>query len=314
MGYAYIILTAVIFSTMEITGKLAVGLNPIQLNFLRFAIGGLILLPSAVKAIKSRGIKLKKDDFYYFLGAGFLCVVVSMSFFQLAITYTKASTVAIIFSTNPVFTVLLAYIVLKEELNRGTIISILLSLVGIFFILNPFGTSGDVKGIVLSILAAVTFSMYSVLGKMRSGKYGSIALNCITFLIGDVVMLVIILISKLSAVRSMINPDGSLNFMSNIPIFAGINGDNIIPLIFLGIVVTGLGYMFYFLAMDATSATKASVVFFIKPALAPILALIILGEKIPLNTVAGIVLILIGSYFSLTAKGKAYKKQEEITN
>lgn len=311
MGYAYIILTAVIFSTMEITGKLAVGLNPIQLNFLRFVIGGLILLPSAVKAIKTRGIKLKKDDFYYFLGAGFLCVVVSMSLFQLAITYTKASTVAIIFSTNPVFTVLFAYIVLKEELNRGTVISILLSLIGIFFILNPFGTSGDMKGIVLSILSAITFSMYSVMGKMRSGKYGSIALNCITFLIGDFIMLVIILISKLSAVRSMINPDGNLNFMSNIPIFSGINGNNIIPLIFLGIVVTGLGYMFYFLAMDATSATTASVVFFIKPALAPILALIILGEKIPLNTVAGIALILIGSYFSFTAKSKAYKKQEE---
>jgi drug/metabolite transporter (DMT)-like permease len=167
------------------------------------------------------------------------------------------------------------------------------------------------KGIVLSILAAITFSLYSVVGKMRSSKYGSIALNCITFLVGSFIMLVIILISKLSAIRSMINPNGGLKYFSNIPIFSSIDSQNIFPLIFLGIVVTGLGYMFYFLAMDETSATTASVVFFIKPALAPILALIVLSEKIPINTVAGIVVILIGSYFSLTAKKKVYKENVE---
>lgn len=311
LGYIYIILAAVIFSTMEITGKLAVGLNPIQLNFLRFIIGALILIPPTIKVIKNKKIKFKKNDLYYFLGTGFLCVVVSMSLFQLAITYTKASTVAIIFSTNPVFTVMLAYLLLNENLKKGTIISIVFSLIGIVCILNPFGTNSDMKGIVLSILSAVTFSVYSVVGKMRSAKYGSIALNCITFLVGSFIMLVIIFITKLSAIRSMINPNGNFSFMSNIPVFAGINEQNIFPLIFLGIVVTGLGYMFYFLAMDETSATTASVVFFIKPALAPILALIILSEKIPINTVIGIVLILIGSYFSFTAKSREYKKTAE---
>lgn len=318
LGYAYIILAAVIFSTMEITGKLAVGLNPLQLNFLRFLIGGVILLPLAIKEMKKKGVKLKKDDFYYFLCTGLFCVVISMSFFQLALVYTKASTVAIIFSSNPVFVILFAYLFLHENLTRNTIISVLLSLVGIVCILNPFGTSGDMKGVVLSILSAITFSLYSVMGKKRSSKYGSIALNCITFLVGDVIMLVIILVSKLSAIRSMINPEGSFKFMSDIPIVAGINHLNIVPLIYLGIIVTGFGYMFYFLAMDKTSATTASVVFFIKPALAPILALIILGEQIPLNTVVGICLMLIGSYFSLTAKSKSsninlsesYNKQE----
>ncbi|WP_416175414.1 DMT family transporter [Clostridium sp.] len=311
LGYAYIVLAAVIFSTMEITAKLAVGLNPIQLNFLRFVIGGIILIPPTVKALKMKGVKLGKKDLYYFLCTGFLCVVVSMSFFQLAITYTKASIVAIIFSTNPVFTVVLAYFILKEKLNRGTVISIVLSLIGIACILDPFASSSGIIGIVLSIMAAITFSLYSVVGKMRSGRYGSTALNCITFLVGSFIMLVIILITKLSAIRSMINPEGNYSFMSNIPVFAGINHQNIFPLIFLGVVVTGLGYLFYFLAMDETSATMASVVFFIKPALAPILALIILGEKIPINTMVGILFILIGSYFSLTAKGKAYKENVE---
>ena len=305
VGYVFIILAAVIFSTMEIAGKLAVGLNPLQLNFLRFLIGGLILFPPTIKAVRNKKMKFKRDDLYYFLGTGFLCVVLSMSLFQLAITFTKASTVAVIFSTNPVFTVMFAYLFLKEDLNRGTIISIVLSLIGIVCILNPFGTISDVKGIVLSILAAVTFSLYSVVGKLRSEKYGSITLNCISFLVGDVIMLLIILLSNLPVVSSIINPKGGLSFIYHIPIIYGISAANIIPVIFLGIVVTGLGYMFYFMAMDETSATTASIVFFIKPALAPIFALLVLGEKIPINTVIGICFILIGSYFSFTAKSKA---------
>ena len=114
LGYVFIILAAVIFSTMEIAGKLAVGLNPLQLNFLRFLIGGLILFPPTIKAMRNKKMKFKKDDLYYFLGTGCLCVVLSMSLFQLAITFTKASTVAVIFSTNPVFTVMFAYLFLRR--------------------------------------------------------------------------------------------------------------------------------------------------------------------------------------------------------
>ena len=59
MGYVYIILAAVIFSTMEIAGKvISHVINPFQLNFLRFLIGGLILVPSTIKMLKKKNIKL----------------------------------------------------------------------------------------------------------------------------------------------------------------------------------------------------------------------------------------------------------------
>lgn len=303
-GYVYIILSAVIFSTMEIAGKIAASdINPFQLNFLRFLIGGLILLPPSIKVMKKKKIKLNKNDLYYFLITGILCVVVSMSFFQLAIVYAQASTVAIVFSTNPVFTVPFAYFILKEKFNKNTVISLILSLIGIVCILNPVNMNANLKGIVLSILAAVTFSLYSVIGKMKSAKYGSIAMNCFTFLAGDFIMLIFILTSN-SLLFQNINKESSFNFFSSIPIIKGITSNNIITIIYLGIVVTGLGYLFYFLAMDETSATTASIVFFIKPALAPILSLIILKERIPLNTRLGIFFILIGSYITLRGKKK----------
>jgi drug/metabolite transporter (DMT)-like permease len=56
--------------------------------------------------------------------------------------------------------------------------------------------------------------------------------------------------------------------------------------------------------MEETSASTASIVFYIKPALAPILALIILKEAIDLSTIIGIVLIIIGSIINFRGTSK----------
>lgn len=294
-GYIYIVITAFLFSTAEISGKLISNeINPYQLTFIRFLIGALILLPFAVKEIRKRKIMFDKKEFLYFIFQGFLCVVVSMSLFQLAVLYTKASTVAIVFSVNPIFTIPFAYFILSEKINRNTILSLVISILGLIFILNPANMelNKDFKGIVLALLSAVVFSLYSVIGKKKIDKYGGIAFNCITFILGDLILLVILLFLK-------------------IPIIQGVEKSNVIQILYMGIFVTGLGYLFYFLSMEKVSATMTSVVFFIKPALAPILAFIILGERIKFSAMIGIACILIGSYIMLISKKNKLINKEE---
>jgi drug/metabolite transporter (DMT)-like permease len=304
-GYLYIILAAVIFSTMEISSKMiADAVNPLQLSFVRFLIGGLILLPFAMKDIRAKNMKLALDDMKYFIVTGVLCVVVSMSFFQLAVLYTKASTVAIVFSANPIFIIPLAALYLKEKITKRTIVSLALSIIGIIVIMNPLNLGLDIKGIVLAILAALTFAVYSVVSKTRSAYYGSMVLNSFTFLAGDLVMLALILLSNIKSVSDFFVSHNMGTFAS-IPIFHGIGGGNLMIVLYLGIVVTGLGYVFYFLAMDETSASTASIVFLIKPALAPVFALIILAESIPVNTLLGIGCILLGSAYNFMGSSKS---------
>lgn len=51
-GYIYIAFSTLFFSTMEIAIKLvASDFNPIQLNFIRFLIGSIILAPLALSLI-----------------------------------------------------------------------------------------------------------------------------------------------------------------------------------------------------------------------------------------------------------------------
>ena len=53
-GYLYIAVTTLLFSSMEVALKLISGqFNPIQLNFSRFIVGGLVLIPFAVRELKS---------------------------------------------------------------------------------------------------------------------------------------------------------------------------------------------------------------------------------------------------------------------
>jgi len=297
-GYFYIILAAVIFSTMEISSKMiASAVNPIQLSFIRFLIGGLILLPLAIKELKAKKIRLTWGDLKFFTAAGILCVVVSMTFFQLAVLYTKASTVAIVFSVNPIFIIPLAAFYLNERITKRTVISLALSIAGIIVIMNPLNVGLDLKGIVLAILAAVTFAVYSVYSKTRAGYYGSMALNSFTFLVGDLVLFILIMLSKIGSVADFFAARGMGTF-SAIPVVHGINSGNILVVLYLGIVVTGLGYVFFFKAMHETSATTASIVFLIKPALAPLFALLIIAEKIPFNTIIGMGFILLGSAYN----------------
>ena len=110
-------------------------------------------------------------------------------------------------------------------------------------------------------------------------------------------MFLLIMVSRIGAVSLLLRRAG-LNDFASIPILRGFAPDNILDIVYIGVFVTGLGYMFYFLAMEKTSAATASLVFFIKPALAPVLALLLIREPITPAMLAGMVLIIAGSLIS----------------
>lgn len=110
-------------------------------------------------------------------------------------------------------------------------------------------------------------------------------------------MLIFIAFSHVNAVSSFLLSH-NLDMFANIHLFSGYTIQSALIMLYICIGVTGGGYVFYFMAMEATSPIKASLVFFFKPALAPVLAMLILKDPMPLNMIAGILLILLGSVVS----------------
>jgi len=314
-GYWYILAATLLFSTMEITFKLVSDqYNPMQLLFLRTLIGGLVLLPFALRHLKSQKIKLSKQDIKSFVLTGCVLLTISMTLYQLSVYYAKASIVAALFCCNPVFTVPLAYFILKEKINKPIICALVISVMGVVLIMNPFGlTSADSSfaGIIMALLSSVMFAMYSVVGKIKTIQYGGFVFTCFNFLAGVVVMFIMILVSHIGGIATALNAAG-LSVFANIPIFSGLTWQGLPMLLYISIGLTGFGYVLFIVALKETSAAAVSLLFFIKPALAPVLALLILGELIARHTLAGIVMIVIGSGVMVWAN-RLQDKAEAVT-
>lgn len=293
----YILVSTFMFSSMEIALKSVGNLyNPIQLNFIRFLVGGLILLPLALHNLHRAHQSISKLDWIIFATTGFLCVIVSMTLYQLAIMYDKPATVAVLFSCNPVFALLFAFILLHEKLSRAEVLSLVITIIGLIIIVNPTNLTNPV-GMFLGVLSALTFGLYSVvsrLGNIIDGLDG-ITMTAFTFIAGSIELFVMILLTNVKGIALRMENVSWLKPFVRIPITKNVNLSNFWILFFISVCVTGGGFAFYFLAMETGGLTKASLVFFIKPALAPVLASILIHEKITLTMTIGIIVIILGS-------------------
>jgi drug/metabolite transporter (DMT)-like permease len=300
-AYLLILLAAVLFSTMEIVGRtLALALHPLQISFWRFLLASLVLAPMAVRGLRMRQVRWTSSRIVSLLAASLVGSVASVVFFQVALIHTKAATVAIIVSSAPIMIIVLAWLFLKERIGREMILSVAACVAGMLCILNPLEMSPEAAGIALAIGSAVTFALYSVIGKGATRALGSIPFSCLACLIGTAAMLAVIVLSHIAPLSSAAFPA----LFADIPLVRGMTPEVIAPLVYFG-TSTGLGFIVYFQAIDETSAATGSVVFFIKPALAPLLAFLLLGERIPLNTVLGIGLIILGTYFAFSRRDAA---------
>ena len=294
-GYIFIVLCAVIFSTMEVMLKTVHGVfAPMQITCLRFLVGGVLLIPFAMRSIRKKNAVLTRKDLGFFACAGFLRVVIAMSLYQMSVTYTRASIVAVIFSCNPIFVTMLAHFLLHEEIHKNHVIALILELTAALIIIDPIHASLDPTGALLAILSAAMFSFYSVFGKKRTPRFGGIAVTCLSFLFGATELVALLLFGRTAAGASLYGALG-LKIFIDVPLFENIPLSALPALLYICCINSAAGFVCHMMAMEKTSAQEASLIFFLKPIIAPIFALIFLKEEIPLNMIVGIVCFLAGS-------------------
>lgn len=279
---ACIILSAAIFSTMEVALKLGGrDLDSIQLTFLRFFIGGIVLVPPAIVECRKSGYKFNMKDLGWMAATGIMGVSISMLSFQIGVMHSNASTAAPVVCTNSLFAMLVAHIFTSEKMSRRKWISFALGLAALFFMIRPWDMQegNSALGFVTLIIAAVTFGSYTVMGKRTIARIGTFTQTSIGFFAGSAVLLAALLITGR-------------------PVIAGVS-ENLPLVLYVGVIVTGLGYLIYFLGVLYSDASTGSIAFFVKPAIAPFIAIAVLHETIYWNTIVGIALLLAGSVLTI---------------
>lgn len=280
LGYIYLFFTILFFSTYEVAGKKISGIvNPFQVNFIRFSIGGIILM--LILYIK-KDIKISRKHFLNTILLGFVNVVLSMNLIQLSLAQKNASAalVAVIFSSNPVFVSLFSSMIDKEKITFGRILAITISMTGIITAFSDklLNVSADIASPLLALLSAVLYGMYTVLAKNTSSQIGSIKMNAYSFLAGSAMLIPVFVYSGYNPLHIQ---------KSAVPY-----------MIYLGVFVTGLAYVLYFMGLQRLGAGKGSMVFFVKPVLASIIAALALREEISWRIIAGGLMILCGMTIS----------------
>jgi drug/metabolite transporter (DMT)-like permease len=303
----YLAAAAFLFSTMEIILKItALSFNPVQITFSRFLAGGLALLPFALLSLKKRHIRLDANACLLFAFSGFICVGISMICYQISIIYINASVIAVLFSCNPIFATVLAGVLLKERLNMPVVIALALQIVGTILIINPRQMNLNLSGIILALIAMISFAFYAVLNKRPCQKYGALTVTAFSFIFGGAEILVLSLFTHITAISSFMLRV-NLEIFSAIPLFSGYSADIFWQIVYIYFGVTCGGYLAYLKALELSSVSTVSLIFFFKPVLAPLLSFFILKEYIPPNMLSGIAIILAGALFSLYGHRKIEK-------
>ncbi len=284
------LLTAIVFVTLEPVSKLIAGdVSPYAITFWRFAIGSLILIPFAVVKIKKEKLHVTKKDMGVMTLLGILFICISMVALQIAVKIADSpSLIAIIFSSNSVFTMLFAVLIVKEKMTWQKWCTLVLCTIGVL-ICADFKSGTNLASVALAIFAAVSFSLYTVLSQKFMTELGSAVQTSIVFVMGSIVLIIALIIGGADV----------------IPQF---DGRSVSILCYLGFIVTGIGYWSYFNAIEKSGAIMGSLAFFIKPILTPFATFAINGIIPDIKVFVAVFFIVCGSYIAVYKKNS--KKSE----
>lgn len=294
-GILFAALTAILFVTLEPVSKLiAEDVTPFAITLWRFIIGSVMMLPFALMKIKKEQIKIDVKDILLIGILGVFIICFSMIALQIGVKKADSpSLIAIIFSSNSIFTILFSLAILKEKLTTNKVIALVLGVIGVLFCAD-FSKGTNLESVGFAVFAALSFSLYTVLSKKFTKKFGGIIQTSFGFLLGSIVLFVFLL------VMGFATGDVAYTIMPSV-----INTNVVLNLVYLGIFVTGLGYLFYFKAMEHGGALMASLAFFIKPVLTPFVTLVVNGIVPSWNVYAAVVCIVAASYFATYKKSKS---------
>lgn len=274
--YLSIFITILLFSSIEVFSKMLTGhIDPYFIAFLRFFVSGVILILIDLK----RMWLVTKKDLAVMALLGVVGITIALGSFHLAITGLEASTAAVIFSMNPIFSSLFATFFLKEHINKNKVLGILVGFCGVYLVIFGFSTPewGNIKNILLMFIAAVGFGLYIAASKPYVKRYGTFFTTGFIFISGALPYLL------------FINNYTIGNFSQSLPIIT-----------YLSLITTGLAYTLYFYGLKRVPVLVGSSMFYLKPVFATILAILLLGESPSVHFYIGVGIILSG--MALTMK------------
>ena len=285
-AYFMLTLCAFFWSGNFIVGKFATlyEVPPLTLNFLRWLIVWIILIPFTFRDIL-KNIKVIKKNFYPILLMSITSISIFNSVVYYSLNFTQVLNGALMISTIPVLIVFISFLFKTEKINFSQVLGLILSITGVLTIITRLDFAKLIhldlnKGDLWLLVAMLSWAIYSTM--LRTHKTDLKYLSFISVIVS------IGLIFLFPQFLLEINNHQIIRF--NFPVF----------LITTYVVLfAGLGsYVLWNKAVVIVGPNKAGIFLHLMPVFSSFMAIFLLNEKLMNFHIIGAIIIIIGIYLS----------------
>lgn len=282
-----LILVMIIWGSVGLFSK-SISLTPVMLAFCR----ALISLPVLFFYTGHTGEKHTRAETVPFLISGSLIGLAWCALFQ-SFAYSGIAVGILTYNMCPVYVMLLAPGLLNEKLQRIHIVQVSVAILGLVMIVAGSLNMGTIAlgGIGFGILSGFLYAIIVIMN--RRNQKSTVSLGRATQLQMTAACLVLLPI---------------MLFQHPVQQLAGLDAGQIVLLLMLGIIHTGIAYLIYFSTYVSLSAITVALISYLEPVFGILFGWLILAEKMDLWKAAGGMLIL-GAMIA----GEVFKKSNHFS-
>ena len=254
--------------------------SPLTLIFTRSALGTALLL--ATLAVRRSPLVPPRDSWGPLALMGFVGVCFHQLLQAHGIRLTTAVHAGWIVGLIPIWSAVLAGLFLRERFGTAKVAGLVLGFAGAVLVVTRGrlapgllalpGTRGDL----LMLASTLNWAVYTALGHRTLRRLGSLRATAGAMFLGALMLAPLFL--RAGGWRE----------------YAALSGPGLAAVLYLGIGASGLGYLFWYAALDRIETSRVAVFLYLEPLVTLAAAVALLHEPVGAATMAGGLLVLAG--------------------
>ncbi len=292
MGEMAGVLIAIVSSSLggtaaAVTRYLVGSADPITLGILRWGIGFLCLLPTAI-VLRVRWPQ--RNDWLAVAALGLCFFGLFFVLYNIAMSYTTAARASLALSTLPLQTMIVGALLGIEPLTRRKTIGVCIAVLGVFAALAS-GLSdaplGAWQGELIMTGAVLCMAFYNVWPRPFIQRSSALGFLTVGMGAGAAALVAVGLLTGRVAVLGSFGPPQWI---------AGV---------YLGVGGGALAFILWVLALERATPTRVANTMTVNPIAAGLLATQLVGEPITLNLIVGLIAVFAGIWIATTQTRKS---------
>jgi drug/metabolite transporter (DMT)-like permease len=240
--------------------------------------------------------KLRRKDFKWFILLAFFEPFLYYVGETYGLTTVASTLAAVIVSTIPLFAPVLAFLVLKERIGWGNILGIVVSLVGVFFVIYEpsTGFNANPRGIAFLFLAVFAAICYATILRKIPITYSNMNVIFYQSLLGLIFFIPTFFLTDFSSIYTI-----------------QVSRESLLALVMLSVFASVIAFVLFAGAVRQVGVTRTNVFVNLIPVFTAILSWFILNEILTASKWIGMLIVIAGLFVSQVGKLK-FKKGVDV--